>query len=208
MQQRNHSAVLPPRPSADADLVVEVVDDDAAGLGDSPAATDAAGPGDGPAADDGEDYQRRLGQRLRAVRRGQSLRLQDVEQRSAGRFKAVVVGSYERGDRAVSAHKLAALAAFYGVPVSELLPEEAWPSRTAADPAVRIAVYKLRGVSADHDLAPLSRLVQHVQWLRGDYHGSEVALRGEDLRTVAVALGVEPSGLEAWLAERDLLVTS
>lgn len=197
-----------------------VEQDKEAGLGDSPASSASAGSGDDPAdrstagahdaasdeADD-EDYRRRLGQRLRAVRRAQSLRLQDVEQRSDGRFKAVVVGSYERGDRAVSAHKLAALAAFYGVPVSELLPEDAIPRRSGAEPSVRIAVNRLRGIDPNDELAPLSRLVQHVQWLRGDYHGAELALRGDDLRTVSVALGVEPTELESWLDERGLLVS-
>ena len=33
-----------------------------------------------------------------------------------------MVGSYERGDRAVTVQRLAELADFYGVPVSELLP--------------------------------------------------------------------------------------
>jgi len=50
--------------------------------------------------------------------------LQRVEQRSGGRWKAVVVGSYERGDRAVTVQKLAELARFYGVPMSELVPPE------------------------------------------------------------------------------------
>ena len=47
-----------------------------------------------------------------------------MEQRSGGRWKAVVVGSYERGDRAVTVQKLAELARFYGVPMSELVPPE------------------------------------------------------------------------------------
>jgi hypothetical protein len=78
------------------------------------AAGDLGGDTDPLASDQG--YQRRLGERLRAVRRSHGMRLQDVEERSGGRFKAVVIGSYERGDRAIATHKLAALAAFYGVP--------------------------------------------------------------------------------------------
>lgn len=215
MEHGNHlAAPFAPRASDTDDL--KVVSNIAAGLGDSPAASDPSGtgpaaadlPAETPAdaAGDDELYQRRLGARLRAVRRTQDLRLQDVEQRSDGRFKAVVVGSYERGDRAVSAHKLAALAAFYGVPVSELLPEDDWPRRGAPEPAVQIAVDRLRrGVDTDPSLAPLRRLVQHVQWLRGDYNGTVLSLRGDDLRTVAVALGVDANGLEGWLDERDLL---
>jgi transcriptional regulator with XRE-family HTH domain len=68
------------------------------------------------------DYQKRLGERLRAIRQQQGLTLQEVEAVSGGKWKAVVVGSYERGDRAVSVAKLAELGDFYNVPVSELLP--------------------------------------------------------------------------------------
>src|SRR5690606_7926326 len=60
--------------------------------------------------------------KLRAIRTQQGLSLHGVEEKSQGRWKAVVVGSYERGDRAVTVQRLAELADFYGVPVQELLP--------------------------------------------------------------------------------------
>src|SRR4051812_50229915 len=69
------------------------------------------------------DYSRALGARLRAICNQQGLSLQGVEDKSHGRWKAVVVGSYERGDRAVTVQRLSELAIFYGVPVSELLPD-------------------------------------------------------------------------------------
>ena len=69
------------------------------------------------------DYAKSLGARLRSIRQQQGLSLQGVEEKSAGRWKAVVVGSYERGDRAVTVSRLAELADFYRVPVAELLPE-------------------------------------------------------------------------------------
>src|SRR5205809_7583540 len=69
------------------------------------------------------DYAKSLGARLRSIRQQQGLSLQGVEEKSAGRWKAVVVGSYERGDRAVTVSRLAELAEFYRVPVAELLPE-------------------------------------------------------------------------------------
>lgn len=153
--------------------------------------------------DDPTGYQQRLGSRLRSVRRAQGLRLQDVEERSEGRFKAVVVGSYERGDRAVSAHKLAALAGFYEIPVTELLPEEEWPRTTQHEGTLAISVERLR--DDDPELVPLLRLVQHVQWLRDDYNGRVLSLRADDLRTVAITLGEEPEHLETWLDDRGLL---
>jgi transcriptional regulator with XRE-family HTH domain len=165
----------------------------------------ADGPDDELSAD--ERYQVRLGERLRAIRRSQGLRLQDVEINSDGRFKAVVVGSYERGDRAVAAHKLASLAAFYGVPVTEVLPDEAAPNGAGREDGIRLAVDRLRAAEGLAETAPLLRLVQHVQWLRGDYNGRVLSLRGDDMRTVAVALDVQPDGLGAWLDERGLLVS-
>src|SRR6266498_5798174 len=71
------------------------------------------------------DYAKALGGKLRGIRQQQGLSLHGVEQKSKGRWKAVVVGSYERGDRAVTVQKLAELADFYGVPIRELLPGSA-----------------------------------------------------------------------------------
>jgi len=65
-----------------------------------------------------------VGARLRAVRTRMGLSLHGVEERSRGRWKAVAVGAYERGDRPVTVQKLAELAEFYSVPMSELLPGE------------------------------------------------------------------------------------
>ncbi len=77
------------------------------------------------------EYAKTLGARLRAIRTQQGLSLHGVEEKSRGRWKAVVVGSYERGDRSVTVQKLAELAEFYGVPVSELLPGDVLPALLA-----------------------------------------------------------------------------
>ena len=58
------------------------------------------------------DYAKTLGARLRAIRTQQGLSLHGVEEKSRGRWKAVVVGSYERGDRSVTVQKLAELAVY------------------------------------------------------------------------------------------------
>jgi hypothetical protein len=41
------------------------------------------------------EYAKSLGARLRSIRQQQGLSLQGVEEKSAGRWKAVVVGSYD-----------------------------------------------------------------------------------------------------------------
>ncbi|MBN9620185.1 MAG: helix-turn-helix transcriptional regulator, partial [Actinobacteria bacterium] len=97
-----------------------------------------------------EGYAKALGARLRAVRTRQHLSLHGVERKSEGRLKAVVVGSYERGDRAVSVQRLAELAEFYGVPVSDLLPPEESPfaANTAGAPPLSRIVLNLDKVAA------------------------------------------------------------
>ncbi|MGI9623270.1 MAG: helix-turn-helix domain-containing protein, partial [Acidimicrobiales bacterium] len=69
-------------------------------------------------------YSRRVGQRLRAIRRQKRLSLQEVETSSNEEFKASVLGAYERGERAISVPRLQRLARFYNVPVDQLLPED------------------------------------------------------------------------------------
>lgn len=90
------------------------------------------------------DYARRLGVRLRRARRARGWSLADIEKRSGGVWKAVVIGSYERGDRAITVGRLAALATFYGLPVAALLPD-------AGDPAATVDKLRrvLRGALAD-----------------------------------------------------------
>ncbi len=71
------------------------------------------------------DYARKVGERLRAIRRQQGHSLQSVEATSEREFKASVLGAYERGERVISVLRLQRLARFYGVPVDQLLPRDA-----------------------------------------------------------------------------------
>jgi transcriptional regulator with XRE-family HTH domain len=57
-----------------------------------------------------------LQKRLRQIREGQGLTLNQVAARSQGRISAIALGSYERGDRAISANKLIEIAHIYQVP--------------------------------------------------------------------------------------------
>lgn len=80
--------------------------------------------------------QRQVGERLRQARKRKGWSLHRVQDETGGAWPAVVVGSYERGDRAVSVVRLLALAELYGVPVVSLLP-------IATDDAqVRAVVYE------------------------------------------------------------------
>ena len=150
------------------------------------------------------EYAKALGARLRAIRTQQGLSLHGVEEKSHGRWKAVVVGSYERGDRAVTVQRLAELADFYGVPVNELLPEGA--SAPAAEQAARIVIdlEQLSSVPTDK-AAPLARYAATIQSQRGDYNGRILSIRNEDLRSLAVIYDASPSTLTEQLIDWGVL---
>lgn len=127
-----------------------------------------------------------IGARLRRIRQQQRLSLADVQHGSNGVWKAVVVGAYERGDRSISMPKLAQLAAFYRVPVSDLLPT----GRDAADREVdgeRVVLDLTRLDEGDPPLAAVARFAAHVRRQRGDHNGQILTLRGGDLEVIALA---------------------
>lgn len=183
------------------------------GVGDATAdATDATGMTDLTIDLTGHDTrQRELGARLRRVRTQQGLSLAQVEQRSGGRWKAVVVGAYERGDRAVTIERLAELAAFYGVPLAHLLPGS--PSATAArvddGDGMLLDLPRLRGHhDPDGPIGALARFADRIRLLRGDHAGRVLTLRRADLATLALAAGIEPDELHDQLAAHGLLTTA
>ncbi len=141
-----------------------------------------------------QDYARALGQRLRSIRAQQGMSLHGVEEKSDGRWKAVVVGSYERGDRAVTVAKLAELAEFYGVPVAELLPDARASRRGAPVPKLVIDLHRLSELPA-HQAGPLARYAAAIQSQRGDYNGKVLTIRAEDLRSLAVIYDMTPESL-------------
>jgi transcriptional regulator with XRE-family HTH domain len=102
-----------------------------------------------------DDFNRALGQRLRAARRHRGWSLGDVEAHTDGEFKASVVGAYERGERAISVQRFAALANIYGATAADLLPVQ-------ADPELVIDLDALTG--DDGDL--VDRYLAAIQMMR------------------------------------------
>ena len=140
------------------------------------------------------EYAKTLGARLRAIRTQQGLSLHGVEEKSRGRWKAVVVGSYERGDRSVTVQKLAELAEFYGGPVSALLPGDAAPAVIPTPPKLLIDRERMNSLPKEK-VGPLARYVATIQAQRGDYNGRVLSVRHEDLRSLAVIYDKSPADL-------------
>lgn len=146
------------------------------------------------------DAARALGERLRWVRLQQDQSLQDVEAASDGEFKASVLGAYERGERAVSISRLRALAAFYGVPVAELLPLPADPSPSSDGEASAQLVIDLAALERSREEEPaLARYVRAIQARRGDWGGRVLTVRSDDLETLAAVADATPAELRARL---------
>jgi transcriptional regulator with XRE-family HTH domain len=140
-------------------------------------------------------YAAELGRRLRAIRQQQGLSLHGVQSKSDGHWKAVVIGSYERGDRSITAQRLAELADFYGVPVTRLLPG-ARVQQTDLPIRRRLVINleELHRVPPDR-AGPLLRYTAAIQEQRGDYNGRVLTIREADVRSLALLYDETPAVL-------------
>ncbi len=163
------------------------------------------------------NYARRVGDRLRNVRKQQRLSLQAVEAASNQEFKASVLGAYERGERAISVPRLQRLAKFYNVPVDQLLPrdgmEVGWGSPAgerdesayggADDSPVTIDLTRLELTPGpERDL--LGRYLGMIQVQRQDFNGRVLTIRQEDLRAIACMFETNLEGMRRRLEEMGL----
>lgn len=161
--------------------------------------------------DDGASspYSRKVGDRLRVIRKQKRLSLQEVEASSTEEFKASVLGAYERGERAISVPRLERLAKFYSVPVDQLLPREdiSEPESDAAGASAKklgIDLIKLNQLSGQ-PFEMLSRFLKMIQVQRQDFNGKVMTVRGIDTRAIAAMLDVPVDQVGARLDALDLL---
>jgi transcriptional regulator with XRE-family HTH domain len=149
-------------------------------------------------------YTREVGERLRRVRVDRGLSLQDVERASGGRWKAAVGGSYERGDRNISATRLLELAEFYEVLPGDILPGEGAASRRLdGGAALVLDLERLEQLGARW--AGLRRYCESIQLQRGDFNRRVLSVRGDDLRALAVIHESTPEELVGELRELGVL---
>jgi transcriptional regulator with XRE-family HTH domain len=153
------------------------------------------------------EYPKALGERLRNIRLQKGMSLQDVQQASGGKWKAAVVGAYERGDRNVTVARLSELADFYGVPVSEILPEEAQGKVISSGNGRRRVVLDLESLSKvpEGDRDPLARFTSAIQVKRGDFNGRVLTIREDDLMALSLLYQTTADDLARRLDEWGLL---
>ena len=148
--------------------------------------------------------------RLRSLRRARGWSLVDVETRSQGRLKAVVLGSYERGTRAITIKRALQIAELYGVPIlqifsdkkttqSEVQGRKMLDLRTMSDRAHRI------GPSQERFIA-LARFTRAILESRQDWNGEVLSIRNEDCKVLGLILELEISELLRWLDDEKVLL--
>ena len=138
-------------------------------------------------------YTEEVGEKLRRIRLERGLSLQEVERASGGRWKAAVIGSYERGDRNISATRLLELAEFYEVSPAEVLPGETVVRQDGGSGGVVIDLQKLDELG--EQWAAVRRYLESIQVQRGDFNRQMLSIRGEDLRALSVLHGGSPGDL-------------
>jgi len=152
-------------------------------------------------------YNELVGKRLRSIRKQRGLSLQDVQRLSSQEFKAAVLGAYERGERSLSLPRLHRLGDFFGVPITQLLPQEepGEPAMTATPGGLTIDLNSVENLSGQ-DSVMVERFLRGIQMLRQDFNGKVLTIRRSDLRTLAMLLDQTEQAFSAHLT--DLGVTA
>jgi transcriptional regulator with XRE-family HTH domain len=144
---------------------------------------------------------------IRAIRKQRGMTLKDVELASNGIWKAVVVGSYERCDRALSLKKAIALAHFYQVPLDQLLGLET----SGLAPSVKRMTIDLRRVLASNDSQPIINILQTFLTLicakRRDWNGEVLSLRAGDIENLSLVSNMKEEELVNWLITNSYAIT-
>lgn len=133
-----------------------------------------------------EGFNLALGGRLRAARQHRGLSLTEVESLSEKEFKASVLGAYERGERALSVHRLVRLAAIYDMPVHQLI-----PSAGESEEEEGLATIDLDQIAGADESAIVDRFLSSIHLMRRPDPG-EMAVRRSDMAILSSMLEAIP----------------
>ncbi len=145
-------------------------------------------------------------EKLRAIRKSKGWSLQDIERISKGKWKAVVIGSYERSDRSISLKKAIDLMKFYEVPIQLLFEED--PSQSIKTINNKKIVLDQRRIknSTKPELESLKRLISYISTVRRDWNGEVLSLRSTDLQFIAILLNLSDEQTIDYLRDESLTI--
>jgi transcriptional regulator with XRE-family HTH domain len=116
--------------------------------------------------------------KLRELRRRKGLTLEEFEEFTGGEVKAVVLGSYERGTRAISLARLQELANIYEVPLEYFFTE---PKIALNSERLTFDLRRIKGRDElDETIVGLRRYLSNIVTKRRDFNGEVLTLRESD----------------------------
>ena len=128
---------------------------------------------------------------LRELRRKKGYTLEEFEKLSNGAVKAVVLGSYERGTRALSLARIQQLADLYEVPVEYFFSHASTDQKEMRSSFI----FDLRRIkkmeTLDETLEPVTKFLTYICQLRRDWNGEVISLRESDSQTLSLMTSLE-----------------
>ena len=134
---------------------------------------------------------------MRLIRESRHLTLRQAAKLSKGEISAIALGSYERGDRSVSAHKLIAIANLYEVPISELFED---PRIFLPDERISIDLRKIL-LTSNPVAQKMTEVLRNIARMRGDWNGEVISLRAQDMNSFQVFTGLTAEEIKMVIAE-------
>jgi len=143
---------------------------------------------------------------IKGVRRAKGMTLKEVEEKSGGVWKAVVIGSYERCDRALSVKKAINLANFYQVPLDELLGLNI-DKKTQTREKITLDIRATNNqYSDDAELISVRNFATLICARRRDWNGEVLSIRNSDLATIGLLINKDEATAYDWLVGKNLLL--
>ena len=134
---------------------------------------------------------------MRLIRESRNLTLVQAAKLSNGEISAIALGSYERGDRSVSARKLLTIARLYEVPISELFEAQ---QKYMTQERVSLDLRKLV-TGADPIAKRISDVIRNIARMRGDWNGEVISLRASDVNNLEIFTGLSAAEIEKAMDE-------
>ena len=146
--------------------------------------------------------------RLRALRRSRELTLAEIEHQSKGSLHAISLGSYERGDRALTIKKAIQIAAFYEVPLAYLLTGKS--EILAKSEKMIIDLCRLKTLNVEKQspltLQIITSFIVGIIKARQDFNGQVLSLRDKDCEYLTISIGCNSQELREYLIAQGLLI--
>ena len=119
-----------------------------------------------------------------------------------------MMGSYERGSRAISLARTIEIANLFAIPLSELIEESKNPERGSDDQLI-FDLRKLREISlavTGNEITKINAIVSAICARRRDWNGEVLTLRSADLDTLTLVLSAPRENVQKLLDRYQLVI--